>query len=161
VVEKVCKKEELYHGPFLERAPDLIVVWKDYAYYSRQRFGEREKTIFQTQLVRPLSTIEMNAYHKLEGIFVINGKEILGGKEIQGAKIIDVAPTVLHLMGLPVPANMDGMVLTEVFSPSFLEEHPITYDGPTQGGMAKEAGKVLSEDEEETVKARLRALGYL
>lgn len=161
VVEKVCRREDLYHGPFLERAPDLIVVWKDYAYYSRQRFGEREKTVFQTHLTRPLSTIEMNAYHKLEGIFVISGEEIAAGKEIHGAKIIDVAPTILSLMGLPVPQDMDGTVLTEVFTQSFLDAHPISYDGPEGGGLMNEAGKVLTEEEENLVKERLRGLGYL
>ena len=36
--------------------------------------------------------------------------------EIDGANIVDLAPTALHAMGLPVPDDMDGRVLTELFT---------------------------------------------
>ena len=43
----------------------------------------------------------------------------------QGARLIDMAPTILHLMGEPTPEDMDGRVLEELFEPEFLARHPI------------------------------------
>lgn len=160
VVERVYKREELYHGPFIDRAPDLVVHWKDYAYYSRQRFGEREETIFQTHLTRPLSSIEMNAYHRLNGLMIVNGKDIIAGKEISGASILDLAPTILYLLGVPVPNDMDGKVLTDVFQQSFLKSQPINYEDAEVEESPKESGKIYSEDEADEVRERLRGLGY-
>jgi predicted AlkP superfamily phosphohydrolase/phosphomutase len=161
VVEKVYRREELYHGPFADRAPDLIVRWEDYAYYSRQRFGEREQSVFQTHLTRPLSSIEMNGYHRLNGIFIMKGKDTPAGKEIQGAQILDVAPTILYLLGVPVPEDMDGKVLMDALGQSYLDSHPVTYEGPELGGPVSDREKTFSEEEEEIVKERLRGLGYL
>ena len=111
VVEKVYKKEELYRGDFTDRAPDLIVRWVDYAYHSRQRFGEEEKEIFMDAQKMPLTNLEMNGFHKMDGIFIAKGAGIRKGVEITGAEIIDMSPTILYMMGLPIPEDMDGKVL--------------------------------------------------
>lgn len=161
VVDKVYRRDDLYYGPFVPRASDLIVRWHNYAYYSRQRFGEREQSVFQTHLTRPLSSIQMNAYHRLNGILIVNGKNIVAGKEIQNARILDVAPTVFHLMGLPVPRDMDGSVLVDLFRPSFLDSRPILYEDSEPGKRDQPTKDIFSEEEEKIIKDRLRGLGYL
>ena len=161
VVEKVHKREELYHGPFIDRAPDLIVQWKDYAYYSRQRFGEREETVFQTHLTRPLSSIEMNGYHKLNGMLIINGKGINAGKIIHGASILDIAPTILNILGVPVPDDMDGRVLTEIYRPSFKGFRPVFHETLQAETPSIPVSDDYSEKDADIVKERLKNLGYL
>lgn len=37
------------------------------------------------------------------------------GAKLAGLRIYDIAPTVLHMFGLPVPDDMDGRVLVEIF----------------------------------------------
>ncbi len=44
-----------------------------------------------------------------------------------GAQIIDLAPTILHLMGVPVPDDMDGQVLTEALKDEYLIRYPVAY----------------------------------
>jgi len=41
--------------------------------------------------------------------------------------VLDVAPTLLYLMGLPVARDMEGRVLTEILEPSFARDHPVTF----------------------------------
>ena len=71
------------------------------------------------------------------------------------ARILDLTPTILHLMGLPVPDDMDGRVLTSALSLS----RPVVYERTTEEEAALEAP--LSEEDTAQVEERLRSLGYL
>jgi hypothetical protein len=93
--------------------------------------------------------------HRMHGIFIASGPEIRAGQAIQDAHIMDLAPTILHLMGLPVPDDMDGDVLTQAMAASRTVEFRAA--GPADEGV--QAG--LSEEETTEVEDRLRALGYL
>ena len=73
----------------------------------------------------------MGGSHRLDGILIARGKPFRKGIEVEGARLIDMAPTILHLMGQPVPDDMDGRVLEELFDPEFLARHPIQAHGGT------------------------------
>ena len=72
--------------------------------------------------------------------------------------ILDVAPTVLHALGEPVPLDMDGKVGASSFDAAWLEAHPPRYvDADTSLlPVTAPAGEVSEE-----MLERLRALGYL
>jgi predicted AlkP superfamily phosphohydrolase/phosphomutase len=160
VVGKVHRRREIYHGPFLDFAPDLVIEWKDYAYHSRQRFGEAEETLFEAQQTMPLFQLEMNGFHRMNGMLVARGAGIRAAAGVSGARIVDLAPTILYCMGLPVPDDMDGQVLREIFTDDFLAAVPLVRSaGSSEGAAAGE--RDYSEDESEQVKDRLRGLGYL
>ena len=55
--------------------------------------------------------------HRMEGIFLAQGPDVARGRSTMGFRILDLAPTILHLMGVPVPTSMDGRVLSEAFEP--------------------------------------------
>jgi predicted AlkP superfamily phosphohydrolase/phosphomutase len=101
IVEKVERKEEMYHGPKTDRAPDLVFFTKDLKYMSWRHFefGSSKKV---------KSSPSRTGHHKMDGIFCIEGPEVKEGELLEGLKITDVVPTVLHLMDLPVPEDMDG-----------------------------------------------------
>jgi hypothetical protein len=40
--------------------------------------------------------------------------------------VVDVTPTILYFLGLPIGRDMDGYARTDLFQPSFTAEHPIT-----------------------------------
>jgi len=104
VIEKALKREEVYSGPYLNNAPDILVLTKDQEYISDSSpYGD----IFSR------NTNEIHT-HKMNGIFIAYGPDIKRG-QIKGAKIIDIAPTILHMMDVPVPEDMDGRVLKEIF----------------------------------------------
>ena len=155
VVSRVYTREELYHGPQVHRAPDLIVHWNDNAYFSGSKPGKRTHQKFK------LSHLERSGEHRDDGILIAKGPHFRTDHRLNGAEIMDIAPTVLHLMGVPVPADMDGRVLTSMFTESFLDQHPVVYD---EAGIDREASPDQApymEEEERAIRKRLEDLGYL
>ncbi len=59
--------------------------------------------------------IPFSAVHDRDGIILIKGPNIKKGYEIQDAKLVDVTPTILTILGLPLNSDMDGRVLTQLF----------------------------------------------
>ena len=91
----------------------------------------------------------------MNGIFVANGAGVKNAGEFSGAQLIDLAPTILHLMHLPVPRDMDGRVLTEAIA----DARAVEYGGSAEGRAA--ATEVYSDEEEQQVIERLKNLGYI
>jgi hypothetical protein len=90
---------------------------------------------------------------------IAQGEAFKKGKEIQGARLIDMAPTILYLMGQPVPEDMDGRVLEELFEPAFIEANRVQVGG--SAGLDAEQGAQYSDEEAAIVEERLKGLGYI
>ena len=97
----------------------------------------------------------MEGTHRVEGILIANGPNVKPGGTIR-AKIADIAPTLLAAMGLRVPADMDGQVLTEMFSSHL----GVEYEPPQKLEMGEHAD-VYSDQDKEALTRRLSDLGYL
>jgi predicted AlkP superfamily phosphohydrolase/phosphomutase len=69
------------------------------------------------------------------GLLLAYGEGIRPGAVLAGASILDVAPTLLYLLGLPVARDMEGRVLTEMLEPGYAAEHPVTFI-PSYEGLA-------------------------
>jgi len=152
VVKRVFLREEAYQGPYVEAAPDILFQLEP-GYLATH-------TSTPGDFIQDVS-FEGRGCHAMEGILVAAGPHVRKAEEIAKARIIDLAPTILHIMGLPVPKDMDGQVLTELFTPAFQKRHPVTFDE----GKSKEEGRleksVYSPKEEAEIEERLRGLGYL
>jgi predicted AlkP superfamily phosphohydrolase/phosphomutase len=61
------------------------------------------------------------------GVLVAVGDDIEPGTHVRGAAIVDVAPTILYLLGLPVARDMEGRALTEIVTAEFADENPLTF----------------------------------
>ena len=105
---QVFKKEEIYpEATKNDNLPDLIILPTD-------------NGIQSTSTSVGYGNIFMKWYqgeHRLYGIFIAYGSQIKKGYEIKNIKIYDIAPTILHIFGLPIPNDMDGRVLMEIFEP--------------------------------------------
>jgi predicted AlkP superfamily phosphohydrolase/phosphomutase len=153
VVHSVVKREDIYEGPFVERSPDLRVVWKEYP--------EQRKTYFPAGDLWSsdiLGQTNLSGDHALHGILLACGSHIRH-RTVTGAQIIDVAPTILHLLDLPVPQDMDGRVLVDCLDDDFTSTRPVRYAEP--GGEGSRRAGSYSEEEDEELRDRLRGLGYL
>jgi predicted AlkP superfamily phosphohydrolase/phosphomutase len=81
---------------------------------------------------------------------------------IEDAQLIDLAPTILHLLGAAVPDDTDGRVLEDAVEPAFLASHPIKTHAttPVISNSDETMGSCTSE-EAAKIEERLQALGYL
>jgi len=118
VIEHVYSKEEIYNGKYLAEAPDLIV---DQAKGVHIPGGIGQRDIFD-------SPRRWQAENKKFGIFMAYGPDIKQAGKIGNVSILDLAPTILHLMGIAIPADMDGRVLEQIFAiDSKAAKHPIHF----------------------------------
>ena len=62
-----------------------------------------------------------------DGFLLVVGDGIKPGVVLRDASVLDLAPTMLYLMGLPVGRDMEGRVLTEMLEESFARAHPVTF----------------------------------
>jgi hypothetical protein len=63
--------------------------------------------------------------HGDRGFLVAAGPSFRPGATLDGAHVVDIAPTLLHLMGREIPADMDGHVLTALLEAQALAANPV------------------------------------
>jgi len=107
-------------------------------------------------------TIGQSGRHDDQGILFAAGGPFLAGRPVE-ANQFDVAPTLLYLLGLPVPDEMPGRILLEAMESSWVEDHPPirvpSLEGIVPRTMASLADLPQELDAEDL--ERLRALGYV
>ncbi len=167
VVKQAFRREEIYRGEYVHLAPDLVIAWNldgDYAYLSRPSYASKSRLpiekVKKRELSRSAFMVNRSGSHREMGVFALNGEGLRPGYQSMGAEIIDVAPTVLYLMGLAVPKDMDGKVLLDCFLPQYLEKHPVSYH-EAEWKAPENAHYAYTEDEEAKISDKLKALGYL
>jgi predicted AlkP superfamily phosphohydrolase/phosphomutase len=171
LVRALYRREDLFADELDARCPDLVVIFHPAFRGGRALTG----SIFSAV---PLKDLEHNqgGWHEPEGILIAAGQQI-AARRIEHARLLDMAPTILATLGVPVPAAMSGSVLVELAgsegerlaatSPSeaALAFTPTAGDAEDDGAMASvgaaNSSSRLSAEEEESVRERLRNLGYL
>jgi predicted AlkP superfamily phosphohydrolase/phosphomutase len=153
LIGEVLRREEIYSGPHLERAPDLILRPKEPSdiFFGLADFGHRET-------VSPV--YRYSGMHRDYGLLIMSGPGVRQGATLEGASIQDLAPTVLHTMGLPVPSDIDGQVLVDAFEEGYMTAFPVTIGDPSVASERKTESGYTEEGEKE-IMDRLEGLGYL
>ena len=159
LVERVYERDELYEGPRTHLAPDLTVVLGDWRY---RTIGLHDFTT--NRLISP--AFGPTGDHRMEGVLIASGPPFRPGAVPDRATLLDIAPTILHLLGVPAPDDLDGRVLTEILDPAFaqvaapaanananLNESPSGAESPIPTGY--------TEEEDAAIQQRLADLGYL
>jgi predicted AlkP superfamily phosphohydrolase/phosphomutase len=152
LVDRVYRREEIYSGPFLGRTPDLIVQPRDWEYMA---FGHAD--FGSNKLVESITGL--SGHHRLDGIVILAGPGVKSNSPLENAAILDLAPTILHAMGVPVPEDLDGRVLSEAFEDTSPVSQPVLY---SQASVYKDGNSApgLLEEEMEDVQEKLRGWGY-
>ena len=151
IVTRVSPREEAFPGPAMEQAPDLTLTLSDHSFVS----VINEKPIV---LHRP----EINGTHRPEGILIIGGPGVIAGENPEPYSILDIAPTILSCLGLPIPPELEGKVMVEAFAEHYPQTCMMIGEAKTEGPADLPRIKSpFSEDEEEAIWAQLRALGYV
>ena len=93
----IHRREDCYYGRFFQRSPDITLEWNP-------------------AIVPPASTLPGNfsgfdADHQPEGVFLAVGPAVKTPQLVQDARLEDIAPTVLHWLGVDRPEPMDGKII--------------------------------------------------
>ncbi len=104
IVQEVYFSERLYSGKYKQEAPDILVQLKE-GYVCDISLG---KELFA-------SSNTINGAHRLRGIFLASGPDIARGLKVDDIEIIDIVPTILHLMNLAISKEIEGRVMKEIF----------------------------------------------
>ncbi len=151
VVAQVYKQSEKFWGQFIDDAPDVVFsLAENYKALGTLEFASN-------RIIEP--AFGNSGDHRMDGFVGMLGKQIKRGVPIENANIMDVAPTILYLMGLPIPSDLDGQVLTKPLSDELLMSSQIIHGDAL--GAREQIVPDYTEEESEEVKERLRALGYL
>jgi predicted AlkP superfamily phosphohydrolase/phosphomutase len=154
LVRRIWTREEVFQGPLSHLAPDLTLDLRDGGLMS----------ILKSDLpVKPRQ--QLSGTHRPEGIFIAKGPTIAKGKSIEARSILDVAPMLLYMLGIPVPEDMEGRTPEDAFQPWALEQRPIRKAGRSKVILSpEEEGRQrikFDAEAEAEMAARLRSLGYI
>ena len=149
--DNIVLREKIYHGPLLKDAPDIIALPDPpYQGYADYEFG------FNSPVA---NSIGISGTHSMNGILILRGSEIKSDVKMTTASIMDVAPTILYFMGLSIPKDMDGKVLSDAIQKQQLETKPPIYSSEAE--VTSQSSFTYSLEEEERLKKSLKDLGYL
>jgi predicted AlkP superfamily phosphohydrolase/phosphomutase len=149
---RVYRREEVYHGDQLEEAPDVVFLPEDMRYNGFGLYQFSSKSWLEPSFDR-------SGGHRMDGLVILNGPGIQQGHNLERAQLIDLAPTILAAMDIPIPEDMDGRVLEDAFEKGFFQDRPVRYT-PASDTKPKDELE-LTPEQEELVKERLRGLGYM
>jgi len=143
---QVYRREEIYQGPYLDVAPDLLV------YTDHGAWGHHLSA--PSPLCQPFAPGQKvwSGSHRPLGLFILSGEGIRAQEAPASAHLLDLAPTILHLFGLPIPDDFDGRPLLEY----------LAFQHDVRVIPAAALGTVwYTPAEAMAVGQRLRNLGYL
>ena len=168
VVQEVHRREELFSGPFLHLAPDLLIRWTADRYVSKEHYYESPRgPVFDRVLKLGIGSadyaLDQTGTHTLDGMVMLAGRHSRPDAHVKGAKLLDLPPTILHLLDVPIPLRMEGRVLTQALSDAFIRARPLRYvdNGSSEAAAADDDSSQLADEDQAVVRERLRGLGYV
>jgi predicted AlkP superfamily phosphohydrolase/phosphomutase len=151
---QVFLREDIYHGKYEDETPDLVYLTLENGYIIEQPMA---LPFVSNRVI--IDDPKISGTHRQDGILIAKGPDFRKGLTIEGASLVDLAPTILYLMGSAIPEDMDGHVLTGLFHTGFLEERPIACRKAEPEGNGPD--RAISPEDQEVILERLKGLGYI
>jgi predicted AlkP superfamily phosphohydrolase/phosphomutase len=156
VFSLVARREDVYHGPAIELAPDLLL-------YANPSHGVRFNGLRPELRARsPFADFQEFGFtgaHEPAGIYVAAGPGIAALGRQPPKPIEALAPTIISLLGLPIPDGMDAEPLLDFLTADARAATRVSYV-PDADPPPPSDGEYDSADQAQ-IEARLRALGYV
>jgi predicted AlkP superfamily phosphohydrolase/phosphomutase len=153
LVQELHFGKDIFHGEQARFGPDIMIFMRDYRVcaYGNNEFASR-------RMLTP--AIGRTGWHRMDGVFIAAGPAIkAGGLRVEGSRLWDISPTVMAVLGVPLPADLDGRVLQSVLDAGALQE--VQYSAKTVAEFCQGQSAGFSAEEEEVVARRLKGLGYV
>jgi predicted AlkP superfamily phosphohydrolase/phosphomutase len=163
IVARAHRREDLYTGPAVGSAPDIVIELAldrgySYAVEAARAPGRSIRRLDRSEFIGAKGR-SMNGSHRSHGVLIAAGPSIAPGRRIASPSLADLAPSLLALLGLPSD-DMDGRVLTELIdgNDSGHRHAPIE---PDWLNWAPQPELTYSRADEAVLAGRLRSLGYI
>jgi len=154
LIDRAYRREELYSGPYAHLAPDIQFTTNDMSVHPRGELLDEDIVVRANDFTPAL--------HRMNGILLMEGDIIKQDFKIEEAGIIDLAPTILYLLGIPIPNDTDGKVLTSCIKEDYLKANPVQFSArkfSASGGTNDK--RAYTDQEEKQLKEALKGLGYI
>jgi predicted AlkP superfamily phosphohydrolase/phosphomutase len=155
VVKKIHLKDEVYCGDKKHLMPDIIL--EPASGYSFTGPCRNRRELFTS--VKSENIMNVGKHHK-EGIFAASGEGIKKGQDVS-MRLVDIVPTLLYYMGIPLPPSLEGNALMELFENNLVAAAPLQISQETENRNSKSEQYQYSDQEQELIQKRLRDLGYI
>ena len=150
VVSAVFRGDQIYSPWYDDDSPDLLVVPNE-GYSINESLGGN--ILGENRIANRYKTGD----HDEKGLFFAYGN-VIKNKQTD-ADIYDIMPTILYLMGKPVPEDVDGHVLKAIINDDFIERNEVRFEKTAVRQCSR--AEALNKEETENMERQLRSLGYL
>lgn len=157
IIDSVFRREDVYEGPYIDKAADISVNWKPDAVIHGIRTKSSPNNIKPVKWEWPYEIA--TGGHSLNGIFIAHGQELKNGYRINDAQIMDIMPTILYHFDEEIPDDVDGKVLENIFDKDYLRANPPRFKSSEKD--IKAGADVYSEEDASVIEQRLKDLGYI
>jgi len=152
IIDSIYVKEDIYEGPYVGKGPDVLCLEKPgYLFFSLQVTPDLR--LFDRG---PSPDRAFSGFHRRKGTLFMYGNSVAAGKRVD-ARIIDITPTILTYLGVPVPEEMDGTVPRGAFKDNYKDR--VILVKSEESGYKKPTG--LGSQDWEKIENQLRAVGYI
>lgn len=149
----VKRKEELFHGPFLAKAPELTLLPYDERVHIDPSRRQWTTAFERHEHLDPAVSYGYSGHHGLTGILAAAGPGISFGTVPESAEITQIGPTLCRLLGIELD-DVDGTPIAEILEGAGEGRHVAA---AATGGADE---PTYSAEEEAVILERLRDLGY-
>jgi predicted AlkP superfamily phosphohydrolase/phosphomutase len=129
IVAQVLRKEEIYSGKYVSKAPDLLIKWREDCLISGILLDDKPsrsaaKAKPRVSVYKSFITGEdpgvISGDHHTTGIFMLYGPGVKSGHDVGRCDLVDLTPTIYRLLGLPPSEEFDGEPLLDCFEDNAL-----------------------------------------
>lgn len=142
---------DIFTGPHASSGPDVMIFMRDFRVcaYGNTQFASNHW----------LTPSSRSGWHRMHGIMVASGPGIQRNGQVEGCRLLDIYPTILAVMGVPVLRDLDGRILESVVTQEILDG--VQYAARSVNDYSLREGGGYSEDEEAMLAEHLKGLGYV
>ncbi|HKL76349.1 MAG TPA: alkaline phosphatase family protein [Halanaerobiales bacterium] len=151
ITSQVYEGDKYYHGDKAHLAPDIIFLPDDMEIIGKGAYEFlTHKTVNKSRF--------QTGHHRMDGLFFAAGPHVQENNDVD-AGIIDLAPTILYDLGLPVLDSMDGDVIATAFKHEYKMEQKLEMTSKDE--LDLNIKKDGNDDDDEEMRERLKGLGYV